>query len=308
METKTFDLIVIGAGPAGMTAAIYGSRAGLHTAMIESGAPGGKLLKTFKIANYPGTPDVNGADLAATMFEQSTAFGAEYVYGDVVEITKDKEVKLADGTVYKGKAVIVATGTQEAMMGIPGERANVGHGVSFCAVCDGAFFRDQPVAVVGGNNSALEETAFLSQFASKIYIVVRGDDYTAEPSNQQLIEGNDKIEKITNAKPVEVLSEKGKVTGLVIEDAKMHTQRTLDVKGIFPYEGENPMSSALVSLDVVNTRGYVVVDENRMTKVPGIYAAGDIVDKDLRQVVTATNDGAIAAQHINRMIKMKKYQ
>ena len=123
-----------------------------------------------------------------------------------------------------------------------------------------------------------------------------------------VIEGNDKIEKITNAKPVEVLSEKGKVTGLVIEDAKTHTQRTLDVKGIFPYEGENPMSSALVSLDVVNTRGYVVVDENRMTKVPGIYAAGDIVDKDLRQVVTATNDGAIAAQHINRMIKMKKYQ
>lgn len=308
METKNYDLIIIGAGPAGMSAALYGSRAGLHTAMIESGAPGGKLLKTFKIANYPGTPNANGPDLAAAMFEQSTAFGAEYVYGDVVEITKDKLVKLADGSVLKGKGIIVATGTQEAMMGIPGEKANIGHGVSFCAVCDGAFFRDQPVVVVGGNDSAVEETAFLTQFASKIYVVVRGEDYTANPSNQALIQDEPKIEKITHSKPVEVLSEKGRVTGLVIEDENTHEKRTLDVKAIFPYEGQNPMSSALVSLDVVNTRGYVVVDENRMTKVPGIYAAGDIVDKDLRQVVTATNDGAIAAQHINRMIKMKKYQ
>ena len=157
---KEVDLAIIGAGPAGMSAAIYGSRAGLNTVMIDSGAPGGKLLKTYHIANYPGVPEVNGADLAASMFEQSTAFGAEYMYGKVVEVNAQKEITLEDGSQISAKAVILAMGTQEAMMGIPNEKANIGHGVSFCAVCDGAFFRDMPVIVVGSNNAAIEEANF----------------------------------------------------------------------------------------------------------------------------------------------------
>lgn len=303
---KNYDLVIVGAGPAGMTAALYGSRAGLKTVMIESGAPGGKLLKTYKIANYPGTPDINGADLATAMFEQSTAFGAHYEYGNVLEVTKDKKVILEDGSEIQAKAIILAMGCQEAMMDIPGEKRNIGHGVSFCAVCDGAFFRDMPVAVVGSNNAAIEETSFLCQFANKVYVVVEQDSLKADVSVQKLIENEDKIEIIYHAKPKEVLSEKGKVCALLIEKEGEEIQ--LDVKGIFPYQGQNPMISALKTLDVVDSRGYIVVDENRMTKVEGIYAAGDILAKDLRQVVTATNDGAIAAQHINKMIKMKKYK
>lgn len=303
---KQYDLVIIGAGPAGMSAAVYGSRAGLKTVMVESGAPGGKLLKTFKIANYPGVGEQHGADLAAKMFEQSTAFGAEYAYGNVVDITKDKTVTLEDGTKIEAKAVIVATGTREKLMDIPGEVQNIGRGVSFCAVCDGAFFRDKDVAVVGSGNAALEESAFLTQFANSVTIVVNGDEVTADAGVQNMIAGNEKIKFIFNSVPKEVLSEGNKVSGLVIEETHTRERSILDVAGIFPYEGQNPMSSALKSLDVLNSRGYVEVDRNMETKVPGIYAAGDIVEKDLRQVVTAVNDGAIAAQHANKRIRMRK--
>lgn len=302
---KEVDLAIIGAGPAGMSAAIYGSRAGLNTVMIDSGAPGGKLLKTYHIANYPGVPEVNGADLAASMFEQSTAFGAEYMYGKVVEVNAQKEITLEDGSQISAKAVILAMGTQEAMMGISNEKANIGHGVSFCAVCDGAFFRDMPVIVVGSNNAAIEEANFLTMFASKVTILVEGLEIQADPSVQKYLENQPKIEVLHETKPLEVCSEKGRVTGLIVDEKGQ--KKTLEAKGIFPYQGQNPMSSALKSLDILDSRGYVLVDENRMTKVAGIYAAGDIIAKDLRQIVTATSDGAIAAQHANKMIKMKKY-
>lgn len=301
---KEYDLIIVGAGPAGMSAALYASRAGLKTVMIESGAPGGKLLKTYKIANYPGVMDTTGPDLATQMFQQSTSFGAEYQYGKVIEVNKDRSILLEDGTNLKAKAILLAMGTQEAMMNIPGEKKNIGHGVSFCAVCDGAFFRGLDVAVVGSNNAAIEEASFLCKFASKVYILVEGKEIEADPSVQALIEQEDKVEVLYETKPKEVLSEKGKVTALLAEKADESIE--LKVAGIFPYQGQNPMTSALKSLDIVDSRGYIVVDENRNTKVDGIYAAGDILAKDLRQVVTACNDGAIAAQHINKMIKMKK--
>lgn len=301
---KEYDLIIVGAGPAGMSAALYASRAGLKTVMIESGAPGGKLLKTYKIANYPGVMDTTGPDLATQMFQQSTSFGAEYQYGKVIEVNKDRSILLEDGTSLKAKAILLAMGTQEAMMNIPGEKKNIGHGVSFCAVCDGAFFRGLDVAVVGSNNAAIEEASFLCKFASKVYILVEGKEIEADPSVQALIEQEDKVEVLYETKPKEVLSEKGTVTALLAEKAGESIE--LKVAGIFPYQGQNPMTSALKSLDIVDSRGYIVVDENRKTKVDGIYAAGDILAKDLRQVVTACNDGAIAAQHINKMIKMKK--
>ncbi len=301
---KEYDLIIVGAGPAGMSAALYASRAGLKTVMIESGAPGGKLLKTYKIANYPGVIDTTGPDLASQMFQQSTSFGAEYQYGKVIEVNKDRSITLEDGACLKAKAILLAMGTQEAMMNIPGEKKNVGHGVSFCAVCDGAFFRGLDVAVVGSNNAAIEEASFLCKFASKVYILVEDKEIEADPSVQALIEKEEKVEVLYETKPKEVLSEKGRVTALVVE--KENELLELRVAGIFPYKGQNPMTSALKSLDIVDSRGYIVVDENRKTKVDGIYAAGDILAKDLRQVVTACNDGAIAAQHINKMIKMKK--
>ena len=168
---RQYDLVIIGAGPAGMAASVYGSRAGLKTLLLDNGAPGGKLIKTHKISNYPGVKELAGADLAMQMFEQATSFGAEYAYGDVEKVDADKKVYLSDGTVIEAKAVLVATGTRERLLNIPGEKENIGKGVSFCAVCDGAFFKDKEVVVIGGGNSALEESLYLTHFVNGLTIV-----------------------------------------------------------------------------------------------------------------------------------------
>lgn len=295
---RQVDLVVIGAGPAGLTAALYASRAGLKTMILESGAPGGKLVKTHQISNYPGVKTLAGTDLAMSMLEQATSFGAMYEYGDVEKVDADKKVYLSDGTVVEAKAVIVATGTKERLLNIPGEKENIGRGVSFCAVCDGAFFKDKDVVVIGGGNSALEESLYLTTFAKSVTIVIRRDVFRAEKQIQEQIEANEKIHIIKKHIPKEILSENGKVSGILLENVDTKETMTLNCRGIFPYVGQDPMSQCLEGLDVLDERGYVLVDKNMETKVKGIYAAGDVLQKDLRQVVTATNDGAIAAQHI----------
>ncbi|MGM9913225.1 thioredoxin-disulfide reductase [Floccifex sp.] len=294
---RYYDLVIVGAGPAGCTASLYASRAGLSTLLLDNGAPGGKLIKTFEIANYPGTGVLSGVDLAMKMFEQATAFGATYEYGDVAEITKDKVVKLSDGQEIQAKAVLIATGTKERLLNIPGEKENIGRGVSFCAVCDGAFFKDKDVVVIGGGNSALEESMYLTKFAN-VTIVIRRDVFRAEKQIQEQVEANDKIKIITKHIPKEIVSENGKVSGIVLENVDTHETQTIPCSGIFPYVGQDPMTQSLKDLGVCDERGYVIVDKNMETCIPGIYAAGDVIQKDLRQVVTATNDGAIAAQHI----------
>lgn len=302
---RQYDLLIIGAGPAGMSAAIYGSRAGLSTAMIEMGAPGGKLVKTSEISNWPGIKETDGAKLAYDMFEHSTTFGAEFLYGSVtkVEDGEYKKVTCDDGSVYEAKAIIVATGTNERQMNIPGENENVGRGVSYCAVCDGAFFRDQEVCVIGGGNSALEEANYLTQFASKVNIIIRRDVFRADEIIQKSIENNPKINVITNSVPVAVKDDGMRVTGLVIKNVKDEKELEIATHGIFPYIGLDPATTFLEGLDVMDDRGYMLVDENCETKVKGLYGAGDVIAKNLRQVVTATSDGAIAAQHAFHEIK-----
>lgn len=300
-----YDVIIIGAGPAGMTAAVYASRAGLKTAMLEKMAPGGKMVKTYEIANWPGITEINGADLAFKMFEHSTHFGAEYLYGDVVEV-KDgslKELVCADGTVYQTKTIIIATGTEEKQLGILGEKEYAGKGVSYCAVCDGAFFKDKTVTVIGGGNSALEESLYLTQFASKVNIVIRRDVFRAEPIIQKQIEENDKIVVIKKHIPKEILGEEGKVSKIVLEDVDTHKQHILDTSAVFPYVGANPCTSFVSKLPILDERGYVIVNENMETAIDGIYGAGDVVVKNLQQVVTAASDGAIAAQSAFHFIK-----
>lgn len=294
---RHFNLVIIGAGPAGCTASLYASRAGLSTLLLDNGAPGGKLIKTFEIANYPGVPTQSGVDLAMKMFEQATSFGAVYEYGDVMEVTEDKVVKLSDGQEIQADAIILATGTKERLLHIPGEQENIGRGVSFCAVCDGAFFKDKDVVVIGGGNSALEESLYLTKFAN-VTIVIRRDVFRAEKSIQEQVESNDKIKIIKKHIPKEILSENGKVSGIVLENVDTKETQTLSCSGIFPYVGQDPMTQSIQKLGICDERGYVIVDKNMETKIKGIYAAGDVIQKDLRQVVTATNDGAIAAQHI----------
>ena len=294
---RQYDLVIIGAGPAGMAASVYGSRAGLKTLLLDNGAPGGKLIKTHKISNYPGVKELSGVELATSMFEQSTSFGAEYAYGDVEKVDANKKVTLSDGTIIEAKAVIVATGTKERLLKIPGEQENIGRGVSFCAVCDGAFFKNKDVVVIGGGNSALEESLFLTQFANKVTIVIRRDVFRAEKKIQEQIQANDKIEVIVKHIPKEILAENGKVSGIVFENVETKEPMTLSCQGIFPYVGQDPNTVCLEGLGVLDDKGYVIVDDSCQTKIPGLYAAGDVIQKELRQVVTATNDGAIAAQH-----------
>lgn len=302
--SEKYDLIIIGAGPAGMTAALYASRSGLKTCIVESGAPGGKLLKTFHIENYPGIKEMGGAELAMVMFDQALAFGAEYKAGEVVKVNKDKSVELLDGTILESNCVLLATGTKERMLNIPGEQENVGKGVSFCAVCDGALFRGKDVVVIGGGNSALEEAGFLTQFVNKLYIVIRRDQFRAEEKFQREVEENEKIEIIREHVPVEVLSD-GKVTGIVLKNVKTQEMQTVECSGIFPYVGSDPISDCVKDLGVCNEHGYVIVDRNMETAVKGVYAAGDVVDKQLRQVVTAVGEGALVAQQAYKEVKEK---
>lgn len=297
---RQYDLVIIGCGPAGMSAAIYASRAGLKTVMLEAGAPGGKLTKTNEIANWPGLVSGKGMELASAMFEHSTAFGSEYEYGNVVQVIDkgwEKVVVCEDGSTYAAKAVIVASGTNERMLHIPGEEENIGRGVSYCAVCDGAFFRNREVAVIGGGNAALEEAEYLTQFADKVHIIIRRDVFRADQIVQDHIAANDKIHVIRRHVPKRICDDGNRVTGLVIADVNTNVETTLDVQGIFPYIGQDPATDFLKDLDVLDERGYMVVDANCETRCRGIYGAGDVIAKRLRQVVTAVNDGAIAAQH-----------
>ena len=239
---RQFDLVIVGAGPAGMAASIYGSRAGLKTLLLDNGAPGGKLIKTQKISNYPGVKEVAGTDLAMSMLEQATSFGAVYEYGDVTEISEDKVVHLSYGDPIQAKAIIVATGTKERLMNIPNEKENIGRGVSFCAVCDGAFFRGKEVVVIGGGNSALEESLYLSKLVDKVTIVIRRDVFRAEKNIQDQIENTPNIKIIKKHIPVEVVSENNKVSGIVLENVDTKERMTYSCQGIFPYIGQDPIS------------------------------------------------------------------
>lgn len=295
---RQVDLVIIGAGPGGMTAALYATRSGLSTIMVDASAPGGKLLKTYMVDNYPGCPETPGPDLAVTMFQQSTSFGAEFMNGTVTSVNMDKQVFLENGDVLDAKAVLIATGTRERTLNIKGEPEALGHGESFCAVCDGAFYRGKDVVVIGGGNSALEEALFLTKFAAKVTIIIRRDQFRAEHKIQNMVMENEKIEVIRSHVPEEILLENGKVAGLVIKSTEDGSTMTVPCSGLFPYIGSEPETGFVKDLDILDDKGYVLANEKLETSVDGIYACGDCLRKELRQIVTATADGAVAAQNI----------
>lgn len=304
-EEKIYDVIIIGAGPAGMTAAVYTSRANLSTLMLERGIPGGQMANTEDVENYPGYESILGPDLSNKMFEHAKKFGAEYAYGDVKEVIDGKEYKtiIAGKKEYKARAIIVASGAEYKKIGVPGEKELGGRGVSYCAVCDGAFFKEKELVVIGGGDSAVEEGVYLTRFASKVTIVHRRDTLRAQKILQDRAFQNEKVDFIWNHTIKEINETNGKVGSVTLVDVNSGEEKEVKTDGVFIYIGMLPLSKPFVELGITNENGYVETNERMETKVPGIFAAGDVREKMLRQIVTATGDGSIAAQSAQHYVE-----
>ncbi|MDW0118407.1 thioredoxin-disulfide reductase [Sporosarcina thermotolerans] len=302
---KIYDVIIIGAGPAGMTAAVYTSRANLSTLMLERGIPGGQMANTEEIENYPGFESILGPDLSQKMFDHAKSFGAEYAYGDVNEIIDGVSYKtiISGKKEYKARAIIITTGAEYKKMGVPGEADLTGRGVSYCAVCDGAFFKGREIVVIGGGDSAVEEGAYLTRFADKVTIIHRRDELRAQKILQDRAFANEKIDFIWNSTVKQVNGQDGKISSVTLVSTVDGTEREMETQGMFVYIGMDPLTAPFKNLDILDDHGYIVTNEEMETKVPGIYAAGDVRQKTLRQVVTATGDGSIAAQACQKYIE-----
>lgn len=297
--------MIIGAGPGGMTAAIYTQRANLKTAMIEKAAPGGYMLNTWEIENYAGVGIVSGFELSDKMFNHTQEVGAEYVYGDVTKIESDgniKKIHTADGKVHETKAVIIASGTVPRSVGAPGEEKFVSKGISYCAVCDGAFFKNKHVIVLGGGNSAIDEAIYLTTMNVRVTVVNILPDLQADKGTVEKAKQNDMIDFILGH---EVASFNGedKLEGVTIKDVKTKEKKDLDVQGAFIFIGMIPNSDFVKDLGITNERGYIKANERMETGIPGIYAIGDVIQKNLRQIVTAAADGSIASQQVSKYIE-----
>lgn len=305
---KIYDVIIIGSGPAGMAAALYASRANLSVLVLERGMPGGELLNTAEIENYPGYALISGPDLAQKMNESSLSFGAEQAYGNVTNVTLDGDVKVitAGKKTYKAYSIIISTGAHHRKLGVPGEDEFSGRGVSYCAVCDGAFFKNKHLVVVGGGDSAVEEGAYLTQFASKVTIVHRRDTLRAQKILQDRAFKNEKIEFVWNSTVSEIIGQDGVVTGVNLENTVTGERSQLLTDGVFIYVGVLPNVEAFEQLGLTQKDGWIVTDAEMATNIPGVFAVGDVRDKTLRQVVTAVGDGGQAGQAAYRYIEALK--
>ena len=301
-ENKQYDVVIIGAGPGGMTAAMYASRANLSVLMLDRGIYGGNLNNTAEVENYTGFKSVKGPELAQQMYEGATQFGAEYAYGTVTKVELDGDLKKIttdmDET-YTAKAVVIATGSDQRHLNVPGEEEFGGRGVSYCAVCDGAFFKGKHLIVVGGGDAAVEEGVYLTQLASKVTVLVRRD----EPIIQAEAMNNDKIEFVYNTSVTEIVGDDIKVTGVKTHNNKTGEDGEMAADGVFIYVGNFPKTAAFKNLDILDDQGWVKTDERMRTAVPGIFAIGDVRETPLRQVATAVGDGAIAGQQVYQYIK-----
>jgi thioredoxin reductase (NADPH) len=307
-EEKIYDVIIVGAGPAGMTAAVYTSRGSLSTLMLERGVPGGQMANTEEVENYPGFDHILGPDLSNKMFDHAKKFGAEYAYGDIKEIVDGEEFKIVKtgSKEFKARAVIITTGAEYKKIGVPGEKELGGRGVSYCAVCDGAFFKGKDLVVVGGGDSAVEEGVYLTRFANKVTIVHRRDELRAQKILQQRAFDNEKVDFIWNHTVKEINDKDGKVGSVTLVSTENGEETDFQADGVFIYIGMLPLTKPFANLGIINSEGYIETNEQMETKVPGIFAAGDVREKQLRQIVTATGDGSIAAQTAQHYIEELK--
>ena len=302
---EIYDVVIIGGGPAGLTAAIYASRANLNTLVIESSVSGGKLHKTHQIENYPGVGKLIGSDLAEQLVSHSTEFGAKIVEAEISSIedmTGLHIIKTSDGQQIASRAVIIATGTKERLLKIPGALEHIGNGVSYCAVCDGFFYRNKPIVVIGAGNSGMEESLFLADICSHITIIEMADTPLAEATIVDAVDRKDNIDVIYHHTADSLVLDNDKVVGLVIKDIHTNETTTIECSGIFPYMGADPVTD-FVNPELLDEKGYIKANEDMSTSIPGIYAAGDCRVKGLRQVITACADGAIAANSVAKLLK-----
>lgn len=302
METTKmmYDVIVIGAGPAGMTAALYASRSNLSVLLIERGAPGGQLNNTAEIENYPGFDSIMGPELAMKMYEGTSRFGVKNEYGIVTKVENHEDYKevFTEEKSYQGKSVIIATGCVHRKLGVPGEEVFAGRGVSYCAVCDGAFFRNKKLLVIGGGDSALEEAIYLTQFASEVVVVHRRDALRAQKIIQDRAFANEKISFLWDSVVESIEGNDMVVTNAQIKNVKTGEVHSEACGGIFIYVGLDPLSAPFENLGITNEAGWILTDENMKTAIPGIFAVGDGREKGLRQITTAVGEGGIAGQQV----------
>lgn len=308
---QQYDTIILGAGPGGMTAATYASRANMSVLMIDRGIYGGQMNNTAEIENYPGFPSILGPELAEKMYASSTQFGAEYAFGTVLHVEAQADGSwrvVTDMDEYSANTVIVATGAAYKKLDVPGEEAFAGRGVSYCAVCDGAFFRGQHVIVVGGGDSAVEEATYLAGLADHVTIVQRRDKLRAQQILQDRAFANEKISFVWNSEVEEILGDDKKVTGVRVRNNQTDETSEIDAAGVFIYVGLLPVSEPVQDLGITDANGWIMTNDRMETSQPGIFAIGDVREKELRQITTAVGDAAVAGQNAfsyNENFKMR---
>lgn len=292
-----FDLAIIGAGPAGITAAIYAARANIKCCLIEGNAPGGKMLKTGFVENYPGVQKTTGPDLGIAMFNQINELNVPIFYSAANNCEKVNDyfvTYLANGETLISKTLIIATGTKERPMGLKNEANFLNKGISYCAICDGSLFKGKNVAVVGGGNGAVEESMYLAGIVNKVYLVHRRDQFRADDYAVSQLKKFQNVQFCLSYIPHE-LKGQSKLEEFVILSVKDNSQKTLEIACVFPYIGADPVTGFVANLNILNNDKYILVDDKMETKIPGLFAAGDCIVKKYRQISTAINDGTIAA-------------
>jgi len=297
-EEKKFDIVIVGGGPGGLTAGMYGARASLKTVLIEKYLPGGQIAITEEVEDYPGFEHIAGAELASKMAEHAKKFGLEIISDEVISVrseSPDRKVAVgAGGALYVGKQIIVSTGGSPVHLGVPGEKEFAGRGVSYCAICDGAFFKDQIIAVAGGGDAAVEEGMFLTKFGAKVLLIHRRDKLRAQKIIQERAFRNSKMDFIWDS-VIERIQGDTKVRSLLLRNLKTGRTSTLHVGAVFIFVGFHPNSHILPD-DIKKTEaGYLITDYKMETSIPGIYACGDVRDQLVRQVTNAVGDGTTAA-------------
>lgn len=306
MSVYEFDTVILGGGPAGLSAGIYMARSNVSTAIIDISMLGGQPSNYLELENYPGFPVIGGYDLMEKFEEHADKFGVQKFpmkeISKVDLIAEPKVIETVEGDVFKAKTVIIACGAQPKKLGVKGEQEFVGRGVSYCAVCDGAFYQDKTVAVVGGGNAAVEEGMYLTKFAKKVYLIHRRDELRADKIVQERAFANDKMEFVWDS-TVKEIQGADTVNNLVVENVKTKEITNLEVDGIFPYIGFTPNVTEINGQVEQDPNGFIITDETMQTSVPGVYAAGDVRKTPLRQVITAAADGAVGAVYAGKYLE-----